>query len=110
MGASTGILAPMMNNITWIFKDGASEVKCTSFPYAYRTMFNALKKGVESGRKYNDMVKQMTIISPQKDVHGDLRRYNYTTATEMAKASGLLISTGEIDFNEFKKKYFPRGQ
>jgi len=93
-----------MNNNDWIFKDGASTVSCTSFPYAYRVMYNAIKKGVETGRKYNDMVKQMIIISPQKDQHGDPRRYNYTDATELAKSSGLLTPAGEINSREFKRK------
>lgn len=88
----------------WIFKDGLVETKCTSFPYAYRTMFNALKKGVESGRKYENMIKQMIIISPQKDVHGDNRRYTYALATEMAKSSGLLTPDGQINSREFKRK------
>ena len=95
-----------MNNInTWTFKDGLSQTICESFPYAYRLMYNTLKKGVENGRKYDDMVKQMVIISPQKDQHGDPRRYNYSSATELAKASGLVAPNGEISSREFKKKY-----
>ena len=88
----------------WIFKDGLTETKCTSFTYAYRAMFNTLKKGVENGRKYDDMVKNMSILSPQKDVHGDPRRYNYASATEMAKASGLLTPDGQINSREFKRR------
>jgi len=68
-------------------------------------MFNTIKKGVESGRKYDDMVKQMIIISPQKDQHGDPRRYSYTAAKELAICQGLLTPTGEINSKEFKKKY-----
>ena len=88
----------------WIFKDGASQFPCASFPYAFRQMYNAIKSGVEKGRKYNDMVKQMVIISPQKDQHGDPRRYNYTSATELAKSSGLLAPNGEINSREFKRR------
>ena len=88
----------------WIFKDGLTEQKCTSFPYAYRAMFNTLKNGVEKGRKYDDMIKQMVIISPQKDAHGDNRRYSYASATEMAKASGLLTPDGQINSREFKRR------
>lgn len=87
----------------WIFKDGATQTSCTSFPYAYRMMFNAVKSGVEKGRKYNDMVKQMLIISPLKDSRGDRRKYNYATASEMATASGLL-KDGEINSREFKRR------
>jgi hypothetical protein len=67
-------------------------------------MFNAIKKGVETGRKYDDMVKQMVIISPQKDQHGDPRRYNYYDATELAKSSGLVTPNGEINSREFKRR------
>ena len=79
----------------WIFKDGATQTKCTSFPYAYRLMFDTLKRGVEKGRKYDDMVRQMLIISPQKDAHGDLRKYNYDAATQMATDMGILLD-GQI--------------
>lgn len=92
----------MMNE--WIFKDGATQMKCTSFPYAYRAMFNAPKKGVESGRKYEDMIKQMSITSPQLDRHGDPRTYSYATATQMAKDSGLLTPDGQINSREFKRR------
>ena len=104
MGAGFDILAPM-NKVTWIFKDGASQVTCDSFPYAFRMMFNSVKKGVESGRKYNEMVKQMSILSPAKDQHGDPRIYSYTDATEMATAQGLLTADGQINSREFKRKY-----
>jgi hypothetical protein len=93
-----------MNNTEWIFKDGASQTTWNSFPYAYRAMFQSLKSGVERGRKYNDMVKQMVIIAPTKDQHGDPRRYNYTSATDLAKSSGLLTPNGEINSREFGKK------
>ena len=88
----------------WIFKDGATQTKCTSFPYAYRLMFNTLKQGVEKGRKYEDMIKGMLIISPQKDNHGDPRTYNYASASEMAKCSGLLTPDGQINSREFKRR------
>ena len=67
-------------------------------------MFNTLKKGVEAGRKYEDMIKNMVIISPQKDAHGDPRRYNYASATDMAKASGLLTPDEQINSREFKRR------
>ena len=88
----------------WIFKDGATQTKCTSFPYAYRLMFDTLKRGVEKGCKYDDMIKAMLIISPQKDRNGDPRRYNYAAATDMATASGLLTPEGQINSREFKRR------
>ena len=92
----------MLND--WIFKDGATQTKCTSFPYAYRLMYNTVKQGVEKGRKYNDMVAQMVIISPQKDAHGDPRKYNYAAATQMATDSELLTADGQINSRAFGKR------
>lgn len=88
----------------WIFKDGATKTSCTSFPYAYRLMWNTLKQGVEKGRKAADMERQMLIISPQKDNHGDPRKYDYAAATAMATASGLLTPEGLINSREFKRR------
>ena len=90
-------------NSKWLFKDGATVIECTSFPYAFRTMFNTVKKGVEKGRKYEDMVKAMSIVSPAKDRLGNTKSYNYAEATEMATNSGLLTSDGQINSREFKR-------
>lgn len=98
------MLVPMNNN-DWIFKDGVAKFPCDSFPYAYRLMHQTLKKGVESGRKYDVMVNQMSIISPIKTPHGDIRTYTYTEATSMANDQGLLTSGGQINSREFKHKY-----
>lgn len=70
-------------------------------------MYNAVNKAIESGRRYDDIVKQMSIISPIKDVHGDKRIYSYATATEMAKTNGLLTPAGEINSREFKRNVLP---
>ena len=90
----------------WIFKDGTTQIVCTSFPFAYRIMFNTLKQGVEKGRKYEDMIRQMLIISPIKDNRGTgtPRTYTYASATEMATASGLLTAEGQINSKEFKRR------
>ena len=91
----------------WIFKDGNSVTECDSFPYAYRLMHNTFRKGLEKGSTRNvpDMLKQMSIVSPAKDVHGRNRTYSYATATQLAKDQGLLTGDGEINSREFKKKY-----
>ena len=92
-----------MNN-EWIFNNGVSKTTWDTFPYAYRAMFNALKTGVERGLKYDDMVKQMVIISPQKDRHGDPRKYSYAEATDLAKASELVDSNGLLNARVFKRR------
>ena len=93
----------MYRRMKWIFKDGCSVTDCTSFPYAYRTMWNTVRKGVEKGRKHDDMIRQMWIISPIRDRNGDLKRYSYSQATEMAKNQGLLSADGQINSREFRR-------
>jgi hypothetical protein len=91
-------------NAKWIFKDGDKAVDCTSFPFAYRTMWNTLKKGVESkARTYEGMIKGFLIISPAKDRLGNQRTYSYAAATQMAMDQGLLTADGQINSREFKK-------
>jgi len=90
-------------NAKWLFKDGATAVECTSFPYAFRTMFNVVKKGVEKGRKFEDMVKGMSIVSPHRDRMGDTKKYTYAEATQMAQNTGLLTSDRQINSREFKR-------
>lgn len=92
-----------MKNI-WIFRNGASTQEFESFPYAFRTMHAIAKTAVESSGSAR-IIQQLSIISPQKDVHGDFRKYNYTAATELAKASDLLDSNGQINSRVFKRKY-----
>ena len=87
----------------WILKNGLTETKFTSFPYAFRAMFNIAKKATEQG-KYAEAVKAMKIISPLKDAHGDPKTYSYASATEMAKSSGLLTPDGQINSREFKRR------
>ncbi len=87
----------------WILKNGDTETKYTSFPYAFRVMFAIVKKATEQG-KYLETIKAMKIVAPIKDAHGDFRTYTYSAATEMAKNSGLLTPDGIINSREFKKK------
>ena len=91
----------MKNN--WILKNGASSQDFDSFPYAFRTMHAIAKKAVESPGS-EKIIGQLSTISPQKDAHGDPRKYNYPAATQMAKDSGLLTLDGQIDKRAFGKK------
>lgn len=102
------MLVPMnTNNYTndWIFNDGVSKVYCTTFPFAYRLMHEAIQTGIEKKRKLNDMANQMSIISPIKTPRGDIRKYSYTEATSMANDQGLLHPGGRLDKHEFQGKY-----
>jgi hypothetical protein len=89
----------------WIFKDGATKVECTSFPYAFRTMWNSIRKGIESGKRtHNDMIKSMSIISPVKDPYGKHKIYTYNEAKQMAESQGLLSGDEQLNSREFKRK------
>jgi hypothetical protein len=89
---------------TWIFKDGATKVECTSFPYAFRAMWNRIKKNTEGGKRNPvEMMKSMSILSPIKDAYGQPKTYSYTEAKRMAESQGLLNAEGQINSREFKK-------
>lgn len=84
--------------VTWTFCDGVQNHPCTSFPYAFRSLFNTMKKGVEKGRSFSEMEKEMFIVSPLG------RTYNYLRAKELAEQQGLLTPDGSINSREFKRK------
>jgi hypothetical protein len=87
-----------MNNKQWIYDDGAMKHSCSSFPYAYKFMFNALRKWTESGKNYHDLAKRSSIFSPVG------KEYSYKDATDLAKSSGLLLSDGTLNSKEFKNR------
>lgn len=84
--------------MTWTFNDGVQKHPCTSFPFAYRMLYNSLKKGVETGKKFEEMTKVFRILSPTGKV------YSYTDATSLATDQGLLTPEGTINSKEFKRK------
>lgn len=84
--------------VTWTFDDGVQKHPCTSFPFAFRAMFNTLKKGVEKGRSYSEMTATLQIVSPVGRV------YDYQRASDLATQQGLLTPEGTINSREFKRK------
>ena len=95
-----GVIYRSMNN--WILKNGDTETKFTSFPYAFRAMFTIVRKASEQG-KYAEVVKKLSILAPLKDIHGNPRKYSYAEATKLAEANEVLVN-GEINSRAFKKK------
>jgi GMP synthase PP-ATPase subunit len=92
-----------MNNI-WIFKNGMfAPIECTSFPYAFRRMYDTVKTELGKGKKLSDITKSMVILSPLKDIHGDNRKYTYVTAMDMAKTQGLIDADGGINKKAFQQ-------
>jgi len=93
-----------MNN-KWIFQNGiALDQTFTSFPYAFREMYNIVRKELERGKLLVDITKRMKIVSPLKTIHGDLKTYSYTAAMDLAKGYGLLTPDGTLNSKEFKRK------
>jgi len=87
-----------MATLSWTFDDGMVKHSCTTFPFAYRMLFNSLKKGVESGKTFEEMTRRFCILSPVGTV------YNYDRATSLATDTGLLTPDGTINSREFKRK------
>lgn len=91
-----------MMKVKWLFNDGATVMPYDSFPFAYRAMYNALKNGVEKGRKYADMVKSMSITGPVAP-GVKAKTMDYTAATQQAKNTDVLSNEGQLNRRAFPK-------
>lgn len=93
-----------MNNTpeaNWILKNGSQKIDYTSFPYAYRTAFNIVRKSILGKKPIN--TRDLTIQGP-KDPRGDRKIYSYDEATRLATDMGLLTPEGQINGKEFKRR------
>lgn len=90
-------------NITWILKYRDQKVECTSFPFAYRTAFNIVRKTIEANLPTGTLISSISITGPP-NFKGDKKAYSYAEATNTAIGMGLLNGDGEINSREFKKK------
>ncbi|HOS16058.1 MAG TPA: hypothetical protein PKX15_03440, partial [Bacteroidales bacterium] len=70
---------------------------------AFRTMYHTIQKGLKAGRSMNDMESKMSIVSPHRGQRGEIQKYSYAEAMEMARSMGLLNSEGEINRREFRR-------
>lgn len=93
--------AMAMSNANWIFKNGASSVDCTSFPYAFRAMWNTIKKGVTDKKPVD--TSTLTILGP-KNGRGERTAYSYFQARKLAEDQGLLTAEEQINSREFKRR------
>lgn len=91
-------------NAKWLLKNGASVVECTSFPYAYRTAFNLIRKAIEAKQDASALMRKISIVSPHRDRLGSVKTYSYAEATQMAEGMGLLTPDGQINSREFKRR------
>jgi GMP synthase PP-ATPase subunit len=87
----------------WILKTGTQTIDCVSFPYAFRTAYNIIRKSIETGNE-TQITKTLTILGPP-NVKGERRSYSYASAMRLAIEQDLLTSEGTINSKEFKKKY-----
>lgn len=88
-------------NANWIFKNGGQNIDCMSFPYAFRAMFNVVRKAIADKKPVT--TKDMSILGP-KNVRGDRKSYSYDEATTLATEQGLLTVDGQINSREFKRR------
>ena len=87
-----------MNKINkWIFDDGAKEHTCSSFPYAYKMLYNQLQKAIETGIDPVKIQNRIIIVAPWG------KTYNYKNATDLALAQGLLTNEGKLNPKALKE-------
>lgn len=89
------------SNANWIFKNGVQVIDCTSFPYAFRTMHNVVRKSIAEKKPVN--TSDLIILGPA-NLRGERRTYSYDKATQLATEQGLLTMDGQINSREFKRR------
>lgn len=92
-----------MNKVKWIVRSGIQAIECTSFPYAFRSAYNFVRKAVENNQNLSKVINGIEIVGPPNG-KGDLMRYNYAKALDLAKSMGLVLPDGTLNQKEFKKK------
>ncbi len=76
---------------------------CSSFPYAFRTAYNIVRKTIEAKKDPTATIRGLTILGPVNG-RGERNKYNYAQATELAQGQGLLQADGNLNSREFKKR------
>jgi hypothetical protein len=92
-----------MNKITWIVRSGFTATECASFPYAFRTAFNIVRKALEKNQNVNSAINGIQIVGPPNG-KGETMKYTYSSAVNLAKSMGLLLPDGTINQKEFKRR------
>jgi hypothetical protein len=87
----------------WTLKNGNNTIDCSSFPFAFRTAYNLVRKATEEKQLPHMVAKQITILGPVNR-HGDRTTYSYHEAKELATAQGLLAADGNLNSREFKRR------
>ena len=76
---------------------------CDSFPFAFRSAFNAVRKAVEAKQSPASVAKNITILGPTNS-RGERITYTYASALQLAQDQGLVTSEGNINSREFKRR------
>ena len=76
---------------------------CESFPFAYRTAWNLVRKAIEAKQNPSMLIKQILILGPV-NTRGERMKYNYAEAAQLATDQGLLTAGGDINSKEFKRR------
>lgn len=90
-----------MNSAKWIFKNGVQAIDCTSFPYAFRTMWNTVRKATADKRPVD--TKDLRIFGPLNS-KGERKIYSFFEAKQLALEQGLLTADEQINSREFKRR------
>lgn len=91
-----------MNEIyQWQFKNGTNVLEFTTFPFAFRAMYNLVRNGIED-KKLVD-TSAFLIVGP-KNPRGERVKYGYFAAMDMARNMGLINVEGYLNGKEFKKR------
>ena len=90
------------NKPIWILDDGARKYECSSFPLAFKQLFNLLDKAGKNKVNSSAIANRSVIIAPWGKV------YNYEAAVDLAKAGGVLAPDGTINSKEFDKKHLKK--
>jgi hypothetical protein len=89
------------SNKLWLLKNKSQIMEFDTFPFAFRTMFNIVRKSIETKKPVN--TDDLSIIGPP-DVHGDRPIFSYIVATQKAKEWNTLTADGIINSKEFKRR------
>ena len=89
-------------NENWILKNGGETIPCASFPFAFRTMYNIVRKASEQKNgQVASVIKGLSIKGPP-NLRGDRKDYSYREASELATEQGLLTVDGTINGGAMK--------
>ena len=92
----------MNNNPNWILNNNGVKSPFTSFPYAFRAMWNVVQNAIKAKKPVDGLTKAMSIQGPP-NAKNERTTYSWFTANQMAKDQGLLQLDGTLNGREFKR-------